>query len=118
VGPRRIECFDGIATDVAAGWCHSAVLTTKGIYTFGSNECNQLGRKGNIKQPGMVMEFSSNQFVFVACGSWHTMAINSQGNLFGWGDNRFGQVGESKKSSVRYPTAIQSLVKVQHVACG
>lgn len=29
----------------------------------------------------------------VACGAWHSVALSTTGDLYGWGWNRFGQLG-------------------------
>lgn len=37
----------------------------------------------------------------VACGQYHTLALTQDGRLFGWGDNKRGQLGEGEES---FPT--------------
>ena len=33
----------------------------------------------------------------IACGSYHSMAIDEHGNLYCWGEARFGQTGNGRK---------------------
>lgn len=36
----------------------------------------------------------------MACGSFHTLALNADGDCFAWGSNKFGQCGTQNQSAV------------------
>jgi alpha-tubulin suppressor-like RCC1 family protein len=43
------------------------------------------------------MEYFSNIIIDdVVCGTNHCLAISNEGEIFGWGDNRLGQIGNGK----------------------
>lgn len=77
------------ARDVAAGWAHSAVVTTDGdLLTFGWGLYHQLGhgstqneRSARLVQALEGVDVLSTQgssgVVQVACGNWHTTGMSS-----------------------------------------
>jgi len=36
--------------------------------------------------------------ISIACGSYHSIAIDSENQIYCWGEARFGQTGNGKKS--------------------
>jgi alpha-tubulin suppressor-like RCC1 family protein len=64
---------------------------------MGSNTYGQLGlgdKKLDLKQsPQLVESLVGQKAVKVACGSFHTLALNADGDCFAWGSNKFGQCG-------------------------
>ena len=47
--------------------------------------------------------FPSEQLVDVAAGGWHSIFISESGDLFGCGDNRYGQLGLGHKDTIALP---------------
>jgi len=98
----------------AAGFCHSiAIKTNNTIWAWGSNDSGQLGFDveppvggpakggGPIDQPvpaqiGNESDWSlasaSGAFVKDVCGG-HSVAIKTNGTLWSWGWNEYGQLG-------------------------
>ncbi|MBH9971923.1 InlB B-repeat-containing protein [Bifidobacterium sp. W8109] len=76
-----------------------AVASDGNAYAWGSNQYGQLG-DGTItrrttpvrvsKPVGAPTDFT---FVQVSAGYWHSLAIGNDGNVYAWGDNRYGQLG-------------------------
>ena len=58
----------------------------------------------------------------IACGSYHTMAVDVHGKLWGWGDNSCGQLATTKAVTdselVTTPVRIPGLAEILTVACG
>ena len=79
---------------VAAGDHHSAGISDGKLYTWGGNSTGQLGNgnKASVLTPTQIG--SNMTWTKVFCGTSHTLAINSLGELWGWGSNEFGQVGD------------------------
>lgn len=85
---------------VAAGWNYSLVLTMTGqLYTFGDNDFGENGYAADpnphptptlVTIPGAV-----GRIVQVAAGSNSSLALTATGQVFGWGDNNFGALGNS-----------------------
>ena len=83
---------------VSSGNEHSvAIRTDNSLWAWGSNWRGQLGNGSTAewfegtREPIRIME----DVVAVSAGSWHTMAITADGNLWAWGYNRFGKLGDS-----------------------
>lgn len=60
------------------------------------------------------------QVLLVACGSWHSALVTSNGKLFTFGDGAFGALGHGDHESVFYPREVKCLNKLMtfKVACG
>jgi alpha-tubulin suppressor-like RCC1 family protein len=94
---------------VQAGLAHSAALTLDGrVFTWGLNDTHQLG--GNAPQHA---EISTPRpvplpavIIDIACGDTHCLALAFDGRVFGWGGNRFGQVGDGTTADVATPREI------------
>ncbi|KAG1707407.1 hypothetical protein DVH05_026612 [Phytophthora capsici] len=83
---------------VAAGWSHSALISTSGeVFTFGWGLYNQLGHGStqNTFKPKAVsaLQGLDSEIVQVACGNWHTTALTESGDLYSWGWGKDGQLG-------------------------
>ena len=51
------------------------------------------------------------EIVAIACGSFHSLVLFKSGNLYGWGDNKYGQLGVYSKKTILAPMLICSQVK-------
>lgn len=82
---------------VAVNNKHSAAIDSTGkLYMWGDNSSGQLGIGNStitaIADPTLI---NSDSWSNVACGAYHTAAIRSDGSLWIWGDNLFGQLGNN-----------------------
>ncbi|KAL1195873.1 Ultraviolet-B receptor UVR8 [Cardamine amara subsp. amara] len=83
---------------ISCGGRHSAAITVAdagGLITFGWGLYGQCGH-GNTDDQLRPMEVSSVQNVrmeSVAAGLWHTICISSDGKVYAFGGNQFGQLG-------------------------
>jgi alpha-tubulin suppressor-like RCC1 family protein len=98
---------------VAAGLSHNIVIKKDGsLWTWGSNSAGQLGNgdasMANQYAPVLI---DSGKWVTAAAGcviadtKSHSMAVKSDGSLWTWGWNQYGQLGDQ--------TYINKLVPVQ-----
>ncbi len=80
---------------VVCGYAHTMVLASDGLYAFGGNALGQLGLGPTagilVAQPTLVPGVS--RIVAVACGAFHTLALDACGRVFGCGQDRDGQLG-------------------------
>jgi len=84
-------------SQVAAGNQHFAAIDDDGnLYTWGSNGAGQLG-DGTYDDgltPQLVAAPTGVKFVQVAAGSCSTSALGDDGNIYSWGCNGAGQLGD------------------------
>ncbi|KAB5514141.1 hypothetical protein DKX38_028047 [Salix brachista] len=76
---------------VACGWRHTiSVSSSGGLYTYGWSKYGQLGH-GDFEDhltPHKVEALRGSSISLISGGWRHTMALTSDGNLFGWGWNK------------------------------
>ncbi|CAH9084369.1 unnamed protein product [Cuscuta europaea] len=108
-----------------------SVPTKTAIYVWGYNNAGQTGRKGKdtslrIPRPlppglfGCPAAGGNSRWLDIACGREHTAAVASDGTLFTWGTNEFGQLGDGTERSRNYPRKVKQLQCefVLSVSCG
>jgi len=88
-------------TMVSAGWYYAMALDTDGnIWGWGNNGSGQLGDGTNTNRntPHPMTHPEGMEWVYLSVGnaedSFHTSAIDSDGRLWGWGYNYYGQLGD------------------------
>jgi alpha-tubulin suppressor-like RCC1 family protein len=95
---------------VAAGGKHSAAVKTDGtLWTYGANAQGQLGDNtatGN-SSPNQTIAAGTN-WKQVACGYFHTLAVKTDGTLWTWGYNLFGQLGNTSTATTSSPAQLPS----------
>ncbi|KAH9520637.1 RCC1 and BTB domain-containing protein 1 [Dermatophagoides farinae] len=126
--PSLINSIKDPIVDLACGLHHSLLLTvTNHLYSFGSNLTGSVGNGTTFHQlkPIQLTDFTQTQsfggvdFVDIACGGWHSAAVNLKGELFVWGWNQTGQCGhDDLKTNVLSPTKLNTNILIQSVRCG
>lgn len=97
VGTRTSSPKPTSFTAVSNGYNHTVALDEQGhIWSWGDNSHYQLGDGTNVSRTTPQMITVNNdpnlKFVQVEAGEDHTMAVDSQGRLWGWGLNDRWQV--------------------------
>uniref|UniRef100_A0A1B6LKJ4 RCC1-like domain-containing protein n=1 Tax=Graphocephala atropunctata TaxID=36148 RepID=A0A1B6LKJ4_9HEMI len=86
---------------ISAGLRHTAMVSSDGhVLTCGQASRGQLGvigADGNVPKTdcdSLVRVEGVEDVCQVACGQHHTLALTADGRVYGWGDNRRGQLGQ------------------------
>jgi alpha-tubulin suppressor-like RCC1 family protein len=92
-----IVIVDREIAQIVVGGSHSVILDTKGdVWVAGGNENGQLGI-GNNDDSAKFVKIKTigtmGKAVSVAAGKTHTLAVDSDGNIWATGDNTYGQLG-------------------------
>lgn len=94
--PEKVNIDGDKIVMVSCGWRHTiSVSSSGGLYTHGWSKYGQLGH-GDFEDclvPRKVQAMSDKSISQVSGGWRHSMALTSNGQLFGWGWNKFGQIG-------------------------
>lgn len=97
--------------DISSGFNHISCLVINNnekyfIYTFGANEFGQLGyntqesytlipKEVKIKEEGTITD--------IECGAFHTIVRYNNDNIYGFGQNNCGQIGDYKDDFINFP---------------
>jgi RCC1 and BTB domain-containing protein len=111
--PTKVKGFnDERVVMISCGFFHSMALTECGhVYSWGDNDCGQLGI-GNIvhsNEPKFVAVIDKcNVFIEkISCGSNHSLFLSSDGNIYAFGRNKYGELGNQKVKNVLSPQRIK-----------
>uniref|UniRef100_A0A1S4H7N6 HECT-type E3 ubiquitin transferase n=1 Tax=Anopheles gambiae TaxID=7165 RepID=A0A1S4H7N6_ANOGA len=122
--PMKIESLAGLGvTKVECGSQFSVALTRSGsVYTWGKGDYHRLGH-GNtdhVRRPKKVAALQGKKIISIATGSLHCVACSDAGEVFTWGDNDEGQLGDGTVSAIQRPRLVQSLQgkHIVKVICG
>ncbi|KFA80040.1 hypothetical protein S40288_01831 [Stachybotrys chartarum IBT 40288] len=111
---------------LAAGSNHILALDHKGnVLAWGCGQQNQLGRRiiERNKMTSLIPQgvgLPRGKIAQVACGSYHSFAIDKDGHVWGWGLNNFGEIGVESNAGeedavILKPAKIASLDDVRIV---
>lgn len=85
---------------VSAGYQYSfAIQQDSSLWAWGNNSIGQLGN-GSIGSfnPNPIQIGATSKWIQVSSGREHTVALQANGTLWGWGMNFFGQLGQGNNS--------------------
>lgn len=127
------------ATDVAGGEAHLAVVRWKDadpdlrgrVYCAGQQQYGRLGNNAtaaaSISYAGLVQKSGGvplDEITSVAAGSTHTLALDLNGNVWSWGYNGKGALGNNSTSDrgyadkVKNPSGTGDLKNIVRIAAG
>ena len=100
----------GAGDDSASnGW--SAIIKDDGsLWAWGANNWGQLGDGSTTDRSSPVQVGSLTDWFFVACGDQgNTLAVKTDGTLWSWGRNYYGELGLGDTTSRSSPVQVGSL---------
>jgi alpha-tubulin suppressor-like RCC1 family protein len=120
--PARVLINTAILA-IAAGDTHSLAIDANGhLYAWGSHNKGQLGPIMSSQLIGfsasplrVKLGFKLKQ---VDAGMHYTIALSDQGELYAWGWNGMGQLGESAVNATNRATKISDLKRVREISAG
>jgi len=102
-------------SEIGLGEDHSLMLTSMGrVFAWGSNYIGQLGDEtlGAVSIPTKIdANFNFNigeSITDITVGKLYNIAMSSEGRVFTWGDNEYGQLGDGTDVGKPTPTDITS----------
>ncbi|MCL2818761.1 MAG: SpaA isopeptide-forming pilin-related protein, partial [Actinomycetia bacterium] len=115
------ECISEVAgsplagihfVSVSAGVDHVLALDQNGdVWAWGRNNYNQLanGNTANTGTPAKVAGMVGRGSYLINAGGTHSMAVDRDGNLWTWGNNASGQIGDNTVTLRPAPVNVSTL---------
>ena len=108
---------------VHSGGKHAMALTVDGrVFSWGEGDEGKLGHCSRLSadKPRLIEALKSKRVRDIACGSSHSAAITSSGELFTWGCGEYGRLGHGDNITQLRPKQVRALAgqRVVQVACG
>jgi RCC1 and BTB domain-containing protein len=126
--PKQVLALSSISVvQVACGSRHTVVLTQSlEVYSWGDKENgvaghNALEMEGHQYAPRVVAGLRGVNCTQVAACGFHTAALTDTGEIFTWGEGKFGRLGHGCERNQPTPKMIQGPLTGKHVAqvvCG
>ncbi|XP_026307639.1 E3 ubiquitin-protein ligase HERC2-like isoform X2 [Piliocolobus tephrosceles] len=119
-----VPCPLAIRTPVhVAGGRHATALTVDGeVFSWGEGDDRKLGHfsKMNCDKPRLIEALKTKRIRDIACGSSHSAALTSSGELYTWGLGEYGRLGHGDNTTQLKPKMVKVLLghRVIQVACG
>lgn len=97
---------------IAAGGYYSVFLSSNGsVHSFGYNSFGQLGDGTTVTRatpvPVRTSPLREKLIIQVASSDTHSIAVTSDGQLFSWGDNTYGQLGDGSNVGKNFPVSVE-----------
>lgn len=96
------------ATAVAAGGYHSMAIADGNLYTWGNNSKGQLGvgTLVDATRPQAVGSPVLTNVARIAAGGLHSIALKTDGTVWAWGSNSYGQIGNQTTEDQKLPVQV------------
>ena len=87
------------------------------VWTFGRNRVGQLGEvPPNPTIPWPIHE--ARHWIAASAGTEHTLALTDDGDVYAWGNNASGQLGDGSTTDSMLPVPVKGLTGVTLIAAG
>ncbi|HHT9146477.1 MAG TPA: RCC1 domain-containing protein, partial [Candidatus Wunengus sp. YC61] len=93
---------------VAGGGYHILVLKSDGtVWAWGSNSSGQLGIGSTVGRVRFHVQVSSlSGIIDITGGVSHSLAVKSDGTVWAWGYNGYGQLGNNSTTNSSTPVQV------------
>lgn len=91
--------------ETSAGYAHAAAIKQDGsLWLWGRNDYGGLGNLDTQNRSSPVQTAATGvNWKQISCGYYHTAAIKTDGSLWTWGLNNYGQLGNNSQTSTSSP---------------
>lgn len=129
VMPTRLTNQSNVKA-IAEGWIHTLWLKNDGtVWAAGYNGFGVIGNgtttgdgANNVRTPVQVITSvggaALSDVVAVAAGQNHSLALKSDGTVWAWGSNGYGQLGTGNTTNSAVPVQVSGLSGVKAIAAG
>lgn len=118
--PVRVQGLPPIE-QIEAGQHYAIALARDGsVWGWGRNDKGQLGNGSRTDStvPVQVSGLVGVDSITIGAGGKHTLAVLPSGDVFAWGDNAYGALGDGTEIDRDYPVRVKDLSDVIQVDAG
>ncbi len=117
--PVEVKELGGV-TAIAAGGFHSMALLTSGtVEAWGAGKQGQLGNGTEVETADEPVGVQGLIGVHaIAAGETHSLAALTGGEVYAWGSNKSGELGNGSQTPSNVPVLISGLTEVSSLAAG
>jgi RHS repeat-associated protein len=117
--PVQVSGLSGVVA-IAAGADHSLALKSDGtVWAWGFNNDGQLGNTSVSSTSSTPVQVSGlSDVIAIASGGNTSLALKSDGTVWAWGQNNYGQVGNGTTTMQATPVQVSGLTGVTAIAEG
>jgi alpha-tubulin suppressor-like RCC1 family protein len=118
------ELCDQQIIDFANGFCHCIARNSNGkVFCWGYNNWGLLGNgsEDNNYQKPKLNPYLDNEFVVdISCGAYHSLVLTNSGEVYAWGNNESGQIGNCCNEKQLKPIKVNGFnnERVVMISCG
>uniref|UniRef100_A0A8C5MMK1 HECT domain-containing protein n=1 Tax=Leptobrachium leishanense TaxID=445787 RepID=A0A8C5MMK1_9ANUR len=124
--PQIVMSLHGMPlVQVTAGGSQSFALSMLGtVFGWGRNNAGQLGFRSDISKDGIFKPYAVRSLrnlgvAYISCGDEHTAVLTKEGNVYTFGDDTYGQLGQRSRNTTSVPQIIDEYKgQVSRIACG
>ncbi|XP_065346571.1 RCC1 and BTB domain-containing protein 2-like [Cloeon dipterum] len=112
---------EGVVIAIACLFFSSVALLDSGeVFAWGINVHGILGQSANVEEqniPRKVPGLEGITITRIVCGANHVLALSSDGKVYSWGWNEYGQLGNETKENSHRPTLMSGIIgRIRDVA--
>jgi alpha-tubulin suppressor-like RCC1 family protein len=117
--PVRVAVISNIVS-IAAGYRHAVALRSDGtVWSWGNNTFAEIGDGGTDPVRFAPVRVSAlSNITAISCGQHHSLALETNGNVWAWGWNAYGQLGDGTITNRSVPVRALLPAGVVAVAAG
>ncbi len=120
--PMKITSISSLVS-VSVGMNHTIALKSDGtVWAWGDNYYGQLGTSTNIgtynANPAPTQVSGLSSIIAISTFNTHNLALKSDGTVWAWGRNDFGQLGNGTTTDSYTPVQVSGLGSVVAIATG
>jgi alpha-tubulin suppressor-like RCC1 family protein len=101
----------------AHAWPHPPIFNEHGAVAWGANQSGQIGDRSTVNRFGSTQVHGlTADAKQAAAGSSHSMVLKTDGTVWAWGDNSFGQIGNGTTWPYGEPERVSGLSDVTQIS--
>lgn len=114
--------FFGYCSGRSGGRFYNGAQRRRTVYAWGDNTNGQLGVENQYASQKERAELGQipglSGIMAIAAGPGYALALKSDGTVYAWGDNAYGQLGNGTKTETYVPVQVIGLTGITQISAG